>query len=203
MHLVLDEDDVDEGLERCRKHQCAGAVDDHQEEAAGHQPTPRLHKRPYLGPYLAQLYLRPFRGEVGANRFACVARRPISCLDATSAETCLSKATHAWCQCSVTGANSPATFVLNGARTPSRDEAAHAERRQDEAYNGHYGLLLNCSRMGQRTAMRCNPFLDRHEAGKNESEECDCHSDMHPEHAAARILCKREGAADDKHQTKP
>ncbi len=64
---------IDERLEGEREHQRAGAVDDHDAEAAGHEPAARYDERPDLRPDVAQLDLGALGGEVRADGFACVA----------------------------------------------------------------------------------------------------------------------------------
>ena len=55
--MVLAEDLVDERAEGGWQHQRAGAVDDHQEEAAGEEEAARADERPDLGPDVFELGL--------------------------------------------------------------------------------------------------------------------------------------------------
>ena len=71
---MLGEDLIDERAEGGRQHQGAGAVDDHQQEAAGEQEAARLDERPDLGPDVFELGLGALGGEIGGDGATGAAR---------------------------------------------------------------------------------------------------------------------------------
>jgi len=77
--VVLVEDLIDERAEGGGEHQGAGAVDDHQEKAAGEEEAARADERPYLGPDVFEFGLGAALGEIGGDGAAgtaggCVGR---------------------------------------------------------------------------------------------------------------------------------
>jgi len=71
------EDPVDQRLEGVGQDQGAGAVDDHQEEAAGEQPPPRSDERPDFRPDVFEFRFGAGLCEVGGGRAAGSAGRRI------------------------------------------------------------------------------------------------------------------------------
>lgn len=64
---MFGKDPVDERAEGGGEHQGAGAVDDHEEEAAGEQPAPGPDKRPDFGPDFFKLGLGALGCEFGGG----------------------------------------------------------------------------------------------------------------------------------------
>ena len=77
-HLVLRHDVVDEIAGRGGKDETAGAVEQHEYEAAGEQPAARLDQLPDVGEDLAELRLGTRRREAGRGGAAGAATGPVS-----------------------------------------------------------------------------------------------------------------------------